>query len=444
MTSSQRSFVYSIALAIGIVACSGGGSPNPGGPSETAPTADPSASRTPAPTSSATPTPMPSASSASASPVATPPAMDARLTLPSGFYGNQIANVGSARELATLPNGDLLVGTEGQSIDIVPNADGAGVAGSPQVFITLNEGPATSIAVGSDGSLYAGTNTTIWKIPYHTGDRSEPASSAVAIAHVRTGPISGTDGDVHRTTSVAVNGSTLYIGVGSSCNACVESDSTRATVLTMSTSGGALGNLTTRSRNPMALAINPTTGSLWIGGAGQDGLPYTHPYEYFDSPTLRGASNVDYGWPQCEENHVAYNALGTNPAPNCANTVAPAIEFPAYATLIGATFYPANETGSYAFPSAYRGGIFVTSHGSWHCCPATPPRVYYVPMSGDSPITPVNWNDPTVQSQSFVSGYGTSAGTSYIGRPTGVAVGINGSLFVADDSTGNIYRIRHN
>jgi glucose/arabinose dehydrogenase len=43
-----------------------------------------------------------------------------------------------------------------------------------------------------------------------------------------------------------------------------------------------------------------------------------------------------------------------------------------------------------------------------------------------------------------VSGYGTQSSTSYIGRPTGIAVGINGSLFVADDSTGNIYRIRHN
>ncbi len=372
-----------------------------------------------------------------------PPAMDSRLVLPSGFYGNKIASVGSARELAMLPNGDLLVGTEGQAIDIVPNAEAAGITGSPHVFVTLSEGPAASIAVGSDGSLYAGTNTTVWKIPYKTGDRSEPTSSAIAIAHVRTGPVSGTDGDVHRTTSVAVNGSTLYIGVGSSCNACAETDTTRAAVLKMSTNGGSLTNLTTRSRNPMALAIDPATGSLWIGGAGQDGLPYTHPFEYFDSPTVRGSSNVDYGWPQCEEDHVPYNALGSKPAPNCANTVAPKIEFPAYATLIGAAFYPANQNGAYAFPTAYRGGVFVTSHGSWHCCPATTPRVYFVPMSGDTPLTPVNWNDPTVQSQSFVSGYGASSGTSYIGRPTGVTVGIDGSLFIADDFTGNIYRIRH-
>jgi hypothetical protein len=54
-------------------------------------------------------------------------------------------------------------------------------------------------------------------------------------------------------------------------------------------------------------------------------------------------------------------------------------------------------------------------------------------MSGDTPITPVNWSDPTVQSQSFATGYGSSSVASYIGRHTGVTVGTSGSLFVADN-----------
>jgi glucose/arabinose dehydrogenase len=64
-------------------------------------------------------------------------------------------------------------------------------------------------------------------------------------------------------------------------------------------------------------------------------------------------------------------------------------------------------------------------------------------MNGDAPATAVNWSDPTVQHSDFVSGFGSTANTSYIGRPTGVAVGSNGSLFFADDQTGNIIRIRH-
>jgi glucose/arabinose dehydrogenase len=372
-----------------------------------------------------------------------PPAANSALIFAPGFSGVVAGNVNGARELVTLPNGDLLIGTSGQTLYILPNADAPTSGGKPQAFITLSEGPAQGVTYsGVSGAIYAATNTTIWEIPYTPGARS--ASVANAIARVRTGPVApNSDGDVHVTTSVAVSGSVLYAGVGSSCNACIEVDPTRASVQQMSLSGANMNRLAENSRNPIALAVNPATGSLWIGGAGQDDLPYTHPYEYFDSPTLRGTSNVNYGWPACEEDHVLYNPLNQSPPPDCSQTVAPLIEFDAYATLIGATFYPPNQTGAYAFPAAFRGGIFIGSHGSWHCCPSTPPRVYFVPMNGDVPATAVNWSDPTVQHADFVSGFGSTANTSYIGRPTGVAVGSNGSLFFADDQTGNIIRVRH-
>jgi glucose/arabinose dehydrogenase len=371
---------------------------------------------------------------------ALPSNLDPRLSLVKGFHGNTIASVDGARELATLPDGDLLVGTMGNDIDIVQHADAPDAAGAPGVFVTLPDGAAEGVTYAPDGNIYASTNRTIYKIPYAPGATT---GTATAIAHVRIGPVAPhSDGDVHRSTSVVATKTALYAGVGSSCNACVEADPTRATVQRMTPDGGDMRTLATRVRNAIALAINPATGSLWIAGAGQDGLAYGHPYEFMDSPTRHGESKVDYGWPQCEENHHAYNTLHANPSPDCADTIEPAIEFPAYATLIGLTFYPENEHGKDAFPAAYRGGAFVTSHGSWHCCPATAPRVYFVAMHGDTPATPVNWNDPRAQSTSFLSGFGTSASSSYIGRPTGIAVGPQGSLFVADDQNGAIYRIR--
>jgi len=418
-----------------IVGCSGGGGSS-GAVANVSATASVVAAATPAtPTTTATPTapPIPTPTSTqppvAPSPIVTPAPMDARFRLAAGFYGNTIASIPGARELAMLPDGDLLVGTGGSSIYIVPNADASGLTGTSHVFITLPEGPAEGVSYSSNGFVYAATNTTVWKISYAPGAQS--ASNPSAVARVRTGPIApNSDGDVHRSTSVAATSTMLYAGVGSSCNACVETDPTRATVQRMGLDGSGMTTLATRSRNPIALAINPATGSLWIGGAGQDGLAYGHPYEYFDSPTVRGASNVDYGWPQCEENH-------------CANTVQPAIEFPAYATLIGAAFYPTNQSGAHLFPSGYRGGAFVTAHGSWHCCPATTPRVFFVPMNGDTPATAVNWNDPTAQSAEFLSGLGSSSSSSsYIARPTGIAVGPQGSLFVADDQNGAVYRIR--
>jgi len=119
------------------------------------------------------------------------------------------------------------------------------------------------------------------------------------------------------------------------------------------------------------------------------------------------------------------------------------VEFPAYITHIGVTFYPLQPAGAHAFPQTYRGALFVTSHGSWHAlngCTFTP-EVDYVPMNGDTPQTNVNWSNPTSQYKPLVSGFQTGC-TNRVGRATGVAVGAQGSLFIGDDQAGLIYRVR--
>ncbi len=357
----------------------------------------------------------------------------------SGFSLKVIASVPSARELAALPNGDLLIGTRGREVYIVPDAESAGAPPPATVFITLPDAPAQGVALSADHStVYVTTEFGVYKIPYHSGDRKEPNGSAVKIASVRSGPISPqTDGDVHRTTSVVASSTTLYVGVGSSCNACVETDPTRATIQAMSLDGSGMHTIAKRYRNAIGLAINPATGVLWAAGAGQDHLPYGHPYEFADAVTLQHGSPVDYGWPECEENRIGYRG-----AADCASVAVPRVEFPAYVTHIGAVFYPLKETGTYAFPAAMHGDLFISSHGSWHCCPSSPPQVAYVPMNGDTPKVPVNWSNPTTQWKPFMWGFGNSSSTNYAGRATGIAVGSQGSIFVADDQNGAVYRIR--
>jgi glucose/arabinose dehydrogenase len=365
------------------------------------------------------------------------PPVNAALAVPSGFYAEVIAQVAGARELAAASNGDLLVGTSGKSIAIVPNAENDGAASAPQTLITLPEAPAEGIALGPNSTLYAGTNTGVWAIPYTPGTLS--AQSAKKIAAIRTGPISpGSDGDVHTSSSVIVSGKTLYVGIGSSCNACVEVDPTRASVQAMNLDGSAMHTYATRIRNPIAFTTNPASGTVFTGGAGQDDLAVGHPYEYLDALTAHPAV-ADYGWPVCEENRIAYTA-----GADCSKTVVPTIEFPAYSTIIGAAYYPANAMGTYLFPASFRGGIFVSMHGSWHATgnvPTDPPHVAFVPMNGDAPAKPVNWNDPSAQWTDFFTGF-QGANGNRSGRTTGIAVGPRGSLFVADDQTGTIFRIR--
>jgi len=364
------------------------------------------------------------------------PVMTAGLTVPAGFQIETIAAIGQARELAALPNGDLLVGTLGNDLFLLPNAEADGAAGKPVSFASINDAPVQSVAFAtSTCTVYAATQHGVYSMAYQDGATS---GHATQIGNVRTGSVApNSDGDVHTTSTVAVGGDQLYVGVGSSCNACTEVDPTRATIQQLGADGSNMTTRATRMRNAIGLAINPDTGTLWAGGAGQDSLPLGHPYEYFDAVGSH-AGVADYGWPACEENHNAYGS-----GADCSATVAPILELPAYSTIIGAVFYPASQQGKHAFPAAYR-GLFLAGHGSWHMTNGTyytPPRVAFVTMSGDTPATPVDWNDPGKQWTEFLGGCQLADNVTRIARPTGIAIGKEGSLFVADDM-GYVYRIR--
>jgi glucose/arabinose dehydrogenase len=348
------------------------------------------------------------------------------LTVPPGFVIERIATVENARELAVAPNGDLFVATSGNTVSLI--ADAQGNAAPAKTFVTLTDHPVAGITLDGD-RLYLGAQFGVYELPYHEGDRA-PSAQPRMIAAVRT---SGTARD-HVTTSVAVAKGRLYASVGSSCDNCdPDLDATRATIQQMDPDGKGMTAKARHIRNAIALATNPQTGTLWAGVAGQDALAHGHPYEIFDAVTLH-AGVADYGWPYCYENH---QAVGDH---NCFNAVVPRVVMPAYETPIGAAFYPLHPDGAHAFPEPYRGGAFVTLHGSWHT-PLVPPRVVFIPMNGDDPRTPVNWNDPTTQWKDFVGGW-QLADSRRIARPTGVAVGPDGSLFVSDDLDGGIYRIR--
>ena len=420
----MRRLIFVLAAgAVLLGACGGGGGASASSPA-------------PAQTPSTAPSIQPGCiSGGTAAPTATPtgpspqPASD--LTVPVGFRIDVIANVAGARELAFSPNGDLFVGTNGSSVYIVANAEGQ--AATPRVFTTVGDSLAAGVALSLEScALYVGSTFGVFRIPYTVGDQTAQ-SPPVKISNVRAG-----GGGDHDTTSLAIIGNTLYASVGSSCNACTESDPTRATIQQMNLDGTTMEPKAIHIRNAIALAVNPATGTLWAGDAGQDDLPQGHPYEFFDGVTLHPGV-VDYGWPACEENRVAYT-----PGTNCTNVAVPLVEFPAYETIIGAAFYDPGAGAAYAFPQQYRGGAFVAMHGSWHTVngvPVAPPRVAFVPIASDVPKTAVNWSSPTTQWSDFISGFQRADG-SRVGRPTGVAVGPQGDLFIADDQSGAIYRVR--
>jgi glucose/arabinose dehydrogenase len=365
--------------------------------------------------------------------VAVPSAIPARapaamvLHVPDGFSIEPIAQVDGARELTVAANGDLFVGTSGHTVELVTAAQAA--PGPPRPFVRLADKPVASVTIHG-GTMYFGAQFGVYALPFTAGDRT-PRAQPEKIATLRP---SGVARD-HVTTSVAVAGDTLYASVGSSCNNCQpDLDATRATIQQMRLDGSQMAPKAEHIRNAIALTVDPQSGALWAGVAGQDELAPGHPYEIVDDVSAHPGT-ADYGWPTCYEDRTP-----VRPDVDCARAVLPRVVLPAYETPIGATFYPREAAGANAFPAAYRGGLFVALHGSWHT-PPVPPRVVFIPMNGDLPQRPVDWSNPNAQWHEFVGGFQQPDG-SRIGRPTGVAVGTDGSLFVADDDSGTIYRIR--
>jgi glucose/arabinose dehydrogenase len=93
-------------------------------------------------------------------------------------------------------------------------------------------------------------------------------------------------------------------------------------------------------------------------------------------------------------------------------------------------------TGS-MFPAKYKNGAFIAFHGSWNRAPEDQAgyNVVFQPLSGEKSAGAY---------EIFADGFAmnrTGQRPQSNHRPTGLAQGSDGSLFVADDAGGRIYKI---
>jgi glucose/arabinose dehydrogenase len=147
------------------------------------------------------------------------------------------------------------------------------------------------------------------------------------------------------------------------------------------------------------------------------------PYTYFDP--MRGERMVG----------PEYGGDGKTPAENGAYKT-PLIGFPAHWAPNDLVFY----TGS-QFPERYRSGAFIAFHGSWNRQPAEQGgyAVAFVPMNAAGEVT----GDWEIFADDFEGPKPITSPAEAAHRPSGLAVGPDGSLYISDDAGGRIWKVSY-
>jgi glucose/arabinose dehydrogenase len=411
---------------------------------------------------------------------------NAGLKLPAGFCASIFADsVNGVRQMVVAPNGDLVVSMQGRAaggILVLRDTKKSGHADSRQQFST---GYSSAQVALFDGHLYAEASPPIPS----RGANGAPSAPAPTIAILRyplkageivpSGPpdtivsgLPGAPGHITRNFVITRDG-IMYVNIGSRTNSCQDRDrapnvpgtnpcvelDTRAGIWKFDArktnqTPSAANHFARGIRNAVGIALNPVDGKLWTTQHGRDqlgdwasalGLGEEKDKYNAENPAeelMQVNQGDDFGWPYCyysvEEHHLVqapeYGGDGKKVG-ECAGKKEPVAALPGHWAPNALFFY----TGS-LFPAKYRNGAFIAFHGSWNRAPEPQAgyNVVFQPLSNGRAAGAYE-----VFADNFAPSVGSGRANAASGahRPTGFAQGRDGSLFVADDTGGRIYRI---
>jgi glucose/arabinose dehydrogenase len=138
--------------------------------------------------------------------------------------------------------------------------------------------------------LYIAETDKLSRYVYYNGDKSLQGNPQV-LAHFPNYGLGYKYGGWHLTRSLAQHNGKLYVSVGSSCNACVEKEEIRASVMEMNPDGTGQHAYASGIRN--AVSIKWVNNKLWGTVMGRDLLGADKPEDLFG--TIVQGKN--YGWP---------------------------------------------------------------------------------------------------------------------------------------------------
>ena len=282
----------------------------------------------------------------------------ASLKVPAGFTVAPFASgLKNARIIAVAPSGAVYVSRRDQGdVLLLQDANHDGKAdGSP--IVVANRAGAHGLAV-HDNKLYLATVKEVFQADIRPDGTLGPLTMLI-------GDLPDSGQHPNRTLAFGPDGM-MYISVGSTCNACNESNPENATLLQASADGKSRVIFATGLRNTIGFAWHPTTGELWGLDHGIDFLGDEVQAEELN----KIEKGKQYGWP-----HVFADG-GINPQSTPPGEITKeqwkalstpmVLGYAAHAAPMQLVF----NTGS-SFPKEYRSDAFATMRGSWNRNPAS-------------------------------------------------------------------------
>jgi glucose/arabinose dehydrogenase/mono/diheme cytochrome c family protein len=400
---------------------------------------------------------------------------NAGITLSPGFCATVFADkIGHARHMVAAPDGTVYVNTwsgryygfdrppPGGFLVALKDTKGSGRADKIGRFGgTLRSGSAggTGIAL-YNGALYAEVNGRIERYPLRDGEIVPSGPPEVIVSGL---PLSG-DHPMH--PFIIDEQGKLYVDLGSATNACQERNraaysrgidpctelETRAGtwVYDANATGqkfSPAGRFVTGLRNGEGFAFD-SGGRFFATQHGRDQLNQNWPKLF---STERSANEpaeelvqlekgADYGWPYCYYDDTL-NKLVLAPEYGgdgkkvglCAEKRPPIAAFPGHWAPNDLAIYRASQ-----FPEPYRGGAFIAFHGSWNRAP--------LPQGGFNVVfQPLADGKPSGKFVVFADGFAGAIKEpgQAAHRPSGLAIGPDGALYISDDQGGRIWRVTY-
>jgi glucose/arabinose dehydrogenase len=361
------------------------------------------------------------------------------------------------------PNGDLfLADSQAGILFVLRGVKADGKAQTIEKFATGLDHP-FGIAFYPLGKnpqwVYVGTATTIERIPYHNGDLHATAAPQTVVPNIPGYAQLRGGGHWTRDVVFTADGKHMLVSVGSGSN--VDDADThprefhRADILEYTPDGKFLEVYAHGLRNCVGEAINPETHALWCSTNERDNLG-NHLVPDYVTSVPEGSF---FGWPwyymgghkdprlpePCADgtgpNPQLTKPLDPSAAANCKRVDlskqvrTPDVLVQPHMASLEMTFYPdvMRRTQGVAFPASYNGGIFAAEHGSWNRAKRAGYNVIFIPMHN---------GHATGEYDDFLDGFVTKDGQVW-GRPVGVAVAPDGSLFVTDDGSRSVWRVTY-